>query len=128
MEVKEYMTRPWDEIEKTIEEHLEHDLKLGFMLDFVREIKSSKYVTGLYAWTSMFDICIVQNEVTYPYDGPQLRVSPKFNGKVEFRYIDTYIKEKQWKRVVNENEVFPMLEKFIDQLHWYVKDKSANET
>ncbi len=116
------MTRPWEDIVKTFQERIEGGLKVQFMLNFVKEIMSSNYASGLYAWTSMHDMCIVQNAVKYPYDGPTLIISPIFNGTVEFRYIDTHIKERQWNRTVNENELFPTLEKFIEQLHWHVNE------
>lgn len=50
----------------------------------------------------MFDLCIVQTEVSYPDDGPcpSLRVSPISEHQIEFRYIDTHDKAKQWHRTV----------------------------
>lgn len=71
----------------------------------------------------MHDLCIVQQEIAYPHEGPYLRISPMFNGKIEFRYIDTSDKDKQWKRIVDENTAFAQLESFIEQLHWFVEEK-----
>jgi len=90
------------------------------MLKLIREIEASPYVNGLFAWKSMHDLCIVQTpEVSYPYDGPLLRISPRLDGQVEFRYIDTLIEENQWFRVVDGANAFDRLERFIEQLHWF---------
>lgn len=66
------------------------------MLALIDYISSSGLSAGLYAWTSMFDLCITQVPATYPYDGPFLKVSPlPDTNKVEFRYIDTRVKQQQ---------------------------------
>jgi len=116
------MTRPWEEIRRHYQELVDEGMELHAMLELVKKILSSSYVKGLFAWTSMHDLCIVQQEATYPYEGPYLRISPLFNGKIEFRYIDTAVKDKQWKKIVNENDAFSQLESFIEQLHWFVKE------
>lgn len=41
-----------------------------------RQIEQSPLAMGLFAWTSMFDLCIAQTPVSYPYYGPLLRISP----------------------------------------------------
>ena len=89
------------------------------MLDLVEHITPSSYATGLFAWISMYDLCIAQTPVTYPYDGPYLRISPRENGELEFRYLDTAIVNKQWHRTVAGQDAFSQLERFIDQLHWF---------
>ncbi len=89
------------------------------MLSLVTEIIQSKYKIGLFAWTSMHDLCITQQQVDYPYDGPYLKISPLFDGNIEFRYIDTNIESKQWYRVVKEEKAFLRLEKFLNQLKWF---------
>jgi hypothetical protein len=85
----------------------------------VSEIETSRYKDGLFAWTSVANLCIVQTPVTYPYDGPYLRISPLDAGQLEFRYVDTYFKHKQWHRVVAGDGAFARLESFIKQLHWF---------
>jgi hypothetical protein len=87
------------------------------MLRLVEQVEASQYARALYAWTSMHDLCIVQN------DGPYLRISPLFEGTIEFRYIDTPVFEKQWRRLVREDDAFQRLESFIDQLHWVVRER-----
>jgi hypothetical protein len=70
----------------------------------------------------MFDLCITQTEVTYPYDGPLLRVSPLPDGQIEFRYEDTHDKQKQWHRIVDPTKAMPQFIKFLDQLHWFPRE------
>ena len=85
------MTRPWKDIREHYQELIDKGADLHAMLELVEKIISSSYTAGLFAWTSMHDLCIVQQEVTYPYEGPYFRISPMFNGKIEFRYIDLEI-------------------------------------
>lgn len=89
------------------------------MHELVRAIEASRYKDGLFGWTSANDLCIVQTPVTYPYDGPVLKISPASDGQLEFRYIDTHIKDKQWHRLVDGPAAFARLENFIKQLHWF---------
>ena len=67
----------------------------------------------------MYDLCITQTVVYYPYDGPFLRVKPLFDGQIEFRYIDTPNKSQQWHRTVPASEAISRLESFLSQLHWF---------
>jgi hypothetical protein len=87
-----------------------------------QRIAQSPLANGLHAWTSMFDLCIVQIPVNYPFDGPFLRVSPITEDRIEFRYVDTLEKDKQWNRTVDTNQVWPRLIKFLDQLRWFPAD------
>jgi hypothetical protein len=115
------MTRPWADIEATYRGRDE----VAPMLRLVEQIRSSPYELKLHAWTSMHDLCIVQAPCTYPYDGPYLRISPRFDGTIEFRYFDTHIEDKQWHRVVNEDDAFARLERFMEQVHWIYLRTSA---
>jgi hypothetical protein len=119
------MIVPWNEISSRYREAVESGQTgvLG-MLRLVEQIETSPYVRVLHAWTSMHDLCIVQVPCTYPYDGPYLCISPRFDGTIEFRYIDTQIESRQWHRVVKEEEAFQRLERFIDQLHWVAREKT----
>jgi hypothetical protein len=119
-------TRSWDEIEARYRESVDAGVSGGGMLRFVEQIKGSSYARALHAWTSMHDLCIVQVPCTYPYDGPYLCIAPRFDGTIEFRYIDTYVASKQWHRVVKEEDAFGRLERFMDQLHWVVREKKQD--
>ncbi len=112
------MTRTWQDIKQTYEEFVSYGLKLQPMVRLIERIQQS-HLKNLFAWTSMHDLCVVQTEAEYPYDGPYLRISPRFDGTLEFRYYDTPNKERQWHRVVAEDDAFDRLVRFADELHWY---------
>jgi hypothetical protein len=113
------MVVSWIEIRNYYVALVDGSAPLDSMLLLVSEIERSRFAQGLYAWTSMCDLCIVQTPVSYPYHGPYLRISPRSDGKLEFRYVDTYNESKQWHRTVEGRDGFSRLERFIDQLHWF---------
>jgi hypothetical protein len=67
------------------------------MAGLARFISETPLARGLFAWTSTHDLCIVQTEVTYPYGGPKLVVSPIAADQIEFRYVDSFDKARQWR-------------------------------
>jgi hypothetical protein len=85
-------------------------------------IAGGPLANALFAWTSLFALCITQTLVTYPYDGPHLRVEPRPDGQIEFRYIDTWEKDQQWVRVVKLEEVVPTMHSFLRRLKWVSED------
>jgi hypothetical protein len=92
------MHRSWNEI---IDFYEQIDSASGrTMVALASAIQASRYATGLFPWTSMMDLCIAQTPVTYPYNGPYLRISPISAGTLELRYVDTFDEEKQWHRAV----------------------------
>jgi hypothetical protein len=112
------MIVPWNEISHRYREVVESgEINARGMLRLVEQIEASPYSQALYGWTSMLDLCIVQVPCTYPYNGPYLRISPRGDGTMEFRYVDTNIESRQWHRIVKDGEAFQRLERFIDQLH-----------
>ena len=113
------MIRPWSEIRQLYADTASASAALTAMLDLVDEIENSMYADGLFAWTSMHDLCIAQTAVTYPHDGPYLRISPRENGRLEFRYLDTPNADKQWHRTVEGKDAFTRLQSFVEQLHWF---------
>jgi hypothetical protein len=113
------MILPWKQIRQHYAATADSSAALKAMLNLVDEINTSPYADGLFAWTSMHDLCIAQTRVTYPYDGPYLRISPCNNGQIEFRYLDTSIVDKQWHRTVDGADAFRRLERFVNQLHWF---------
>ena len=120
----EFMTRTWEDNREHYAELVSHhSLKpipaVAAMLDLVKAIEQSRYACGLYAWTSMHDLCIVQTPVVHPYQGPFLRISPTSDGNLDFRYIDTISEHHQWHRVVAPELGFSRLEHFLKQLHWF---------
>lgn len=120
------MICPWDAIRTRFADGPDNS-SFQAMHQLVGEIESSRYKEGLFGWTSANDLCIVQTPVTYPYDGPYLRISPRANGQLEFRYIDTPLKDKQWHRIVDGSAGFDRLERFLEQLHWFGNDLTIKE-
>lgn len=92
------MPKPWNEIAIFYRDLIERGMQIRGMLDLVEQIATSRYAT---------------------WQGPYLRISPRFDGTIEFRYIDTQIVSRQWHRVVKEGEAFARLIGFFDQLHWF---------
>jgi hypothetical protein len=116
----DHMTQPWPVICQLYAEWSTTGLpSLAAMYDLVHVIEQSRYASDLFAWTSMHDLCIVQLPVSYPHAYPYLRISPKSDSLLEFRYIDTAIQAQQWSRTVEGTQGFARLERFLEQLHWF---------
>jgi hypothetical protein len=112
------MVRPWSDIQETYESFTRANPKLQSMASLVAQVGKS-HLSRLHAWTSMNDLYIVQQAVSYPYDGPRLLVSPRFDGNIELRYIDTLVEKKQWRRLLREDLAFARLERIADELRWF---------
>ena len=70
----------------------------------------------------MVELRIVQQPVAYPYDGPFLVISPRSDGRVDFRYVDTPIERKQWRRTAPGDNAFDRLERFTEDLRWFPRE------
>ena len=117
------MIEPWSEIESFYREFAQSGEAAALaMMRLAGQIKASPYAQALNGWTSMLDLCIAQVPCKRPYDGPYLRISPRGDGTIEFRYMDTSIEARQWHRRVKEEDAFLRLERFIDQLHWVARE------
>ena len=113
------MTRPWSEIVAFYDGHLQRESSFQAVGNVARHIGGGQLRSGLFAWTSMHDPCITQMPVSYPYDGAYLRISPRFDGTVEFKYLDTWDEQKQWCRTVAAADTVPRLLRFLHQLRWF---------
>jgi hypothetical protein len=116
------MTKPWPEVLAHYVGHKDDRRSIRALSTLAQRISEGPLSAGLFAWTSMFDLCIVQTEVTYPYNGPLLRVSPVSEDQLEFRYEDTRDKTKQWHRTIDAEDAMPQLLRFLDQLRWFPRD------
>jgi hypothetical protein len=116
------MTQPWPQIVAHYEDYGGEQRSIRALAGLARQISESPLAKGLFAWTSMFDLCVVQTPVSYPYDGPLLRIAPVSEDRIEFRYLDTLDKAKQWHRTVDADQALPRLIKFLDQLRWFPAD------
>jgi hypothetical protein len=114
------LTKPWQKIIAVYEGYPGDWRSIHALATLGRRVVGSPLVSGLFAWTSMFDLCIVQTEVTdYPYIGPLLRIAPASSDHLEFSYEDTQDKTKQWRRTVAAEDGFQQLLEFLDQLRWF---------
>ncbi len=112
------MTRPWPEVAAFYEGLGLPGRPVGALAALARKISESPLAPGLFAWTSMHDLCIAQAEVTYPYDGPYLRLSPSAD-QIELRYVDSSYRAKQWHRTIEADQAFGRLVKFLNELRWF---------
>jgi hypothetical protein len=113
------MTRPWPEIRRQYAEEVPRFAWTDGMLAVIDHIGDSGLGVGLHGWTSMFDLCIAQAVVTYPYRGPYLRISPVAGtDRLEFRYVDTPIQAQQWSREASARDALRRFKRFVDQLRW----------
>jgi hypothetical protein len=115
------LTKDWASIMVRYAEAPTSDASINGVATLARHIQATELSTGLFGWTSMFDLCITQTEVSNPYTGPYLRIKPLSDGMVEFRYLDTQIEEQQWKRTVPASETVARLRGFLAQLHWFAE-------
>lgn len=117
---KNNMIKSWNDIHTYFSGLVESGLPCHSLLKLIEEIRMSTYSEGLFAWTSMNNLCISQAPIViYPHDLPCLRISTLDNDRLEFRYLDTVIAEKQWHRIVEGADGFARLKSFLTQLHWF---------
>jgi len=118
------MIRPWKDIKTFYQGLVAGGSPLQGMVRLGEQIEASRYVSGVHGETSMHDLCLTQaTSSTFP-DGPHLRISPRFDGTIEFRYIDSHVREKQWHRIVKEDDAFSRPVRFFDQLHWFARERA----
>jgi hypothetical protein len=116
------MVRPWKEIGSFYRELADGGQSLQGMHRLVQQIEASPYASGIYGTTSMSDLLVTQTPQQPVGSNPgntYLRVSPRSDGTIELRYVDTHVEEKQWHRVVKNDEAFAMLVKVFEALHWF---------
>ncbi len=113
------MNKSWSEIESFYQAFNGNNEPVNALRELVRHISHSILASGLYGWTSTIDLCIAQTEVSYPYNGPYLKLSPYQANQIEFRYIDAMDETKHWARIVSTSEVIPRLHSFLAQLNWF---------
>ena len=71
----------------------------------------------LVGWISMHDLFIQQSD-GHPFRTPYLRISPMHTGLIEFRMIDAWLNEGQWRREVSAAETVAQGEGFLAELGW----------
>lgn len=116
------MNQPWPSIVEQYQGYAGESESIRAVSDLCDHIASGPLSNALFAWTSMFDLHIVQTPVEYPYEGPRLLVSPRLDGQVEFRYVDTPAVDRQWVRSEKPEMVVARLHEFLRQLRWVTED------
>lgn len=89
------------------------------MKALVEHLDESGKSAHLFGFTSMFDLIISQSPPTHPQPFPHLRISPKVDGSMEFRYVESLRPEDQWHRTVPGTDGILRLEGFFEQLRWF---------
>ena len=115
------LPQTWDDIRDRFMNLESDEPWAAAILAIVARIETSPLAEGLYPWTAMFDLLISQTQAP-PEDGgypvPHLRISPKPEQKIEFRYVDTWDSSRQWVREVDASYAVERFDKFIEQLGW----------
>lgn len=117
------LSQDWNDIRNRYQTVFPSESWAASMIALVDHVAESPVGQGLHPWTAMFDLIITQTgdapeDGTYPF--PHLRISPKSNGKIEFRYVDTLDQGRQWKREVESSRAIQQFDKFVGQLGWLV--------
>jgi hypothetical protein len=89
------------------------------MIELIDHLESSGKAQYLFAFTSMFDLIISQTQPKHPDMPPHLRISPRRDAKLEFRYFDSRDPGHGVCRIVASDEAVARIEKFFDQLRWF---------
>ena len=118
------MHRDWRELEKAYNDRSasmkEWVAAHHAIAEICAWINRSDMRDALFGHMSMHTLLIAQTAVQYPPHPSVswLEITPIDNEKVEFRYRDTNIKERQWVRIVRPGDAVDRLKRFIEQLHW----------
>lgn len=114
----EVLPQTWDNVRERFRRLPEDSPLRRSMLKLIDHIAESDLGDSLYPWTSMFELRITQTR-NHPFGNePYLVISPFTDGRLEFRYVDTLVRSKQWVRVTKQDQPTSLFDKFIDQLHW----------
>lgn len=121
------LTRPWSVLAADYRTREKGLPTVQALADLCEYIEARPIRSGVHAWTSMWDLCIVQKPVTYPHHGPYLRILPlETVGVVEFRLIDTYRRDRQWSRCEPPEQVIDRFKHTMRQLNWFTDPSSLD--
>jgi len=121
------MHRTWQELEAHYLDAIDYAPNFAdvfkAMADLCSGIISSDLSSALYGHTSCHTLYIYQVDQEYPihYSSQKLEISPNLKTrKIEFRFIDTPIEKKQWRRIENPiaQTLIDRLVGFINQVGW----------
>jgi hypothetical protein len=109
---------PWLDVVASFEKLSAEHQQFAALRDLARRIASSGYASSLHPWTSMHTLCISQVDSPTRHLAPRLAISV-LGEELEFRYVDTAVQERQWRRVVPSAAGFNRFVSFLDQLNWF---------
>jgi hypothetical protein len=112
------LARSWSDLEAHYQRAAGQGPALQAMLRLVQDVQRSRLAPGLHAWTSQQELCVGQQPVALSHDLPHLRISPRADGRLEFRYVDTTPLNRQWHVTVEGERAFERLALFLERLHW----------
>lgn len=122
------ITRSWASIVETYEQSGSSNPAVAALAALSRHVRDSDLSVALFGWTSVLDLCIIQRPEGWPPLAPYLVIEPLHDGNLEFRYLDTLERQKQWHRTVPAADAVVQLERFLKQLHWVVRSPSVNSS
>jgi hypothetical protein len=117
----------WGEVTTFYSELSAQHGEFACLRDFVNRVAASRYASGLHPWTSMHAFCVSQVPSPSRHVEPHLRVAAK-NNTLEFRYIDTAIRQRQWVRIVSTESAYDRFVTFLDELNWFGRARPGNES
>ena len=119
------MSRPWSEIVAFYREFRKggHDNPALVGLEaLAAHIAAGPLRTALHGWTSMTTLLVTQTDHNPVTEGsPHLRIAVLSSGQLEFRYVDTVVDDRQWRREVPPEAAVARLDQFLDQLRWVAR-------
>ena len=88
--------------------------------DLCAKTASSNFGSALYADISIDKLIIAQVPITRSLR-PEIQIltiEPVDRDQIEFRFFDTWIEKKQWKRSVPSNAAYERFVRFLRQVGW----------
>jgi hypothetical protein len=108
----------WSEAEAHLARAAGQGPALQAMLRLVQDVQRSRLAAGLHAWIAHDDLCVGQQPAALALDLPHLRISPRPDGRLDFRYVDTTPLRREWRVTVEAELAFERLALFLERLHW----------
>jgi hypothetical protein len=101
------------------------DPSIKAIADLCEYIDSRRIRSGIHGWQSMCDLGIAQIPVWH-WDAPHLWITPVSRGEVEFRYVDSFVKQQQWHRRDPADAIIHRFKNTMRQLNWFTDPASLD--
>jgi hypothetical protein len=116
-------SRPWSEVVRFYREIADNGSQNEPMFRFVEQIAASGYAVGLFAYTSMFTLCMAHTH-TIRRCQEELRIAfDPIGHEFHFEYWShPFVKPGPWRRTCGESEGFATLERILlKRVRWFNK-------